>query len=133
MTELGIPVMGHLGLLPQSIHQLGGFRPQAREAEDAERLIAEAAALEEAGVFAIVLESIPAEVARQVTADLSIPTIGIGAGPHCDGQVLVSYDALGLSGFAPPFAKQYAQLGQQVVEAAQAYAREVKEGGFPGN
>jgi len=133
MTELGIPVMGHLGLLPQSVHQLGGFRPQAREAGDAERLIAEAGALEQAGVFAIVLESIPAEVARQVTAQLSIPTIGIGAGPHCDGQVLVSYDALGLSGFTPPFAKQYAQLGQQVVDAAQAYAREVKEGAFPGN
>jgi 3-methyl-2-oxobutanoate hydroxymethyltransferase len=132
LVEVGIPVMGHLGLLPQSVHQLGGFRPQARREEEAQRLIADAKALEEAGTFAVVLESIPSEVARAVTSELSIPTIGIGAGPHCDGQVLVSYDALGLSDeFVPPFVKQYAQLAEQVVEAAKAYAEEVREGKYP--
>jgi 3-methyl-2-oxobutanoate hydroxymethyltransferase len=89
LVDAGIPVMGHLGLIPQSVHQLGGYRRQARSAGDAERLLADARALESAGVFAIVLECIPAEVARSATAELSIPTIGIGAGPHCDGQVLV--------------------------------------------
>ena len=132
LVEIGIPVMGHLGLLPQSVHQLGGYRQQARLEQDAEKLIADARALEQAGVFAIVLESIPAEVARETTAALAIPTIGIGAGPHCDGQVLVSYDALGLfNGVVPPFVKQYARLGEQVVAAAKAYAEEVRDGRFP--
>jgi 3-methyl-2-oxobutanoate hydroxymethyltransferase len=132
LVEIGIPVMGHLGLLPQSVHQLGGYRQQARLEQDAEKLIADARALEQAGVFAIVLESIPAEVAREATAALAIPTIGIGAGPHCDGQVLVSYDALGLfNGAVPPFVKQYARLGEQVVAAAKAYAEDVREGRFP--
>jgi 3-methyl-2-oxobutanoate hydroxymethyltransferase len=132
LVEIGIPVMGHLGLLPQSIHQLGGYRRQARLEQDAEKLIADARALEQAGVFAIVLESIPAEVARAATAALAIPTIGIGAGPYCDGQVLVSYDAFGLfDGAVPPFVKQYASLGEEMVAAAKAYAKDVREGRFP--
>jgi 3-methyl-2-oxobutanoate hydroxymethyltransferase len=132
LIDVGIPVMGHLGLTPQSVNRLGGFRRQAKSKEDAERLIEDAKALEEAGVFAIVLESIPPELARTVTAQLSIPTIGIGAGPHCDGQVLVSYDALGLTGYsAPSFAKRYAQLGEAISEAARTYAQEVKDGQFP--
>jgi 3-methyl-2-oxobutanoate hydroxymethyltransferase len=132
LVEIGIPVMGHLGLLPQSVHQLGGYRRQARLEQDAEKLVADARALEAAGVFAIVLESIPAEVARETTAALAIPTIGIGAGPYCDGQVLVSYDAFGLfDGAVPPFVKQYANLGEQVVAAAKAYAEEVRGGRFP--
>ncbi len=132
LVEIGIPVMGHLGLTPQSVHRFGGFRQQARLERDAEKLIADARALEQAGVFSIVLESIPAEVARAVTSTLEIPTIGIGAGPHCDGQVLVSYDAFGLhDGPVPPFVKQYARLGEQITAAAQAYAGEVRDGAFP--
>jgi 3-methyl-2-oxobutanoate hydroxymethyltransferase len=132
LVDAGIPVMGHLGLMPQSVHQLGGYRRQARSKGDAERLLEDARALEGAGVFAIVLECIPAEVARGVTAELSIPTIGIGAGPHCDGQVLVSHDALGLTaGAAPSFVKQYAHLGALVAEGVKDYIREVKDGRFP--
>ncbi len=132
LVDVGIPVMGHLGLIPQSVHQLGGFRPQARHEQDAAKLMEDAVALESAGAFAIVLESIPDEVSKAVTAELKIPTIGIGAGPHCDGQVLVSYDVLGLSdAFVPPFAKQYAQLGESIVQAARAYAEDVREGRFP--
>src|SRR5213080_1470857 len=108
LVEIGIPVMGHLGLTPQSVHQLGGFRPQGRDSEAADRLLKEADSLEKAGVFAIVLESIPAA--------LKVPTIGIGAGLQCDGQVLVINDMLGFSdGPVPPFAKQYAQLSEQIV------------------
>jgi len=132
LVEAGIPVMGHLGLLPQHVHQLGGFRQQARLEADAEQLLADALALEEAGAFAVVLESIPASVATGVTADLQIPTIGIGAGPDCDGQVLVSYDMLGLSPDAvPPFVRRYADLGEQTVAAAKAYADDVRAGRFP--
>jgi 3-methyl-2-oxobutanoate hydroxymethyltransferase len=132
LVEIGIPVMGHLGLLPQSVHQLGGYRKQARLEHDAERLLADARALEQAGVFSIVLESIPAEVARTVSEAIAIPTIGIGAGPHCDGQVLVSYDALGLfDGVIPPFVKQYANLAGEIVKAAEQYAADVREGRFP--
>ena len=132
LVEVGIPVMGHLGLLPQSVHQLGGFRQQARLREHADRLLDDARALEASGAFALVLESIPVEVARTVTAELRIPTIGIGAGPYCDGQVLVSYDMLGLSQDAmPPFVKQYADLGEQAVAAARSYAEEVRAGCFP--
>jgi len=132
LVDIGIPVMGHLGLLPQSVHQLGGYGPQARLEQDAARLLADAHALEQAGAFAVVLESIPAELAGCVTAELSIPTIGIGAGPHCDGQVLVSYDAFGLfDKFVPPFVKQYARLGELIVEAAKAYAEDVRQGRFP--
>jgi 3-methyl-2-oxobutanoate hydroxymethyltransferase len=132
LVEVGIPVMGHLGLLPQSVHQLGGFRQQAKLETEARELLAQARALEQAGVFCVVLESIPAQVAQAVTAELRIPTIGIGAGPHCDGQVLVSYDMLGLSQDAvPPFAKRYADLGEQTVAAARAYAEDVRAGRFP--
>jgi 3-methyl-2-oxobutanoate hydroxymethyltransferase len=133
LVEVGIPVMGHLGLTPQSVHQLGGFRCQARSEEEAERLLEDSVALEQAGVFAVVLESIPPEVAARGTAKLSIPTIGIGAGPHCDGQVLVSYDVFGLyDGRLPPFVKQYVNLGELIVTAARVYAQDVREGRFPG-
>ena len=132
LADVGIPVMGHLGLLPQSVHQLGGFRRQATDQPSAEQLIEDAHNLEAAGAFAVVLESIPEEVARAVTTELTIPTIGIGAGPYCDGQVLVSYDALGLfDEFVPPFVKQYAQLGAEIVSAAQAYADDVRASRFP--
>jgi 3-methyl-2-oxobutanoate hydroxymethyltransferase len=132
LVEAGIPVMGHLGLLPQHVHQLGGFRQQARLEADAEQLLADAQALEEAGAFAVVLESIPASVAAAVTADLQIPTIGIGAGPDCDGQVLVSYDMLGLSqDGVPPFVRRYADLGALTTAAARAYAEDVRAGRFP--
>lgn len=133
LVDVGIPVMGHLGLIPQSVHQLGGFRRQAQLPEQAEQLLEDARALERAGVFALVLESIPAEVARVVTEQLSIPTIGIGAGPHCDGQVLVSYDAFGLfDGPLPPFVRQYERLGERLLAAARAYAEDVRQGRFPG-
>ena len=132
LVETGIPVMGHLGLLPQHVHQLSGYRMQAKSELEAEQLVEDAKALEQAGVFSIVLESIPAEVARTVTRELAIPTIGIGAGPFCDGQVLVSYDAFGLNDESvPPFVKQYANLAEQMVEAARAYAQDVRCGRFP--
>lgn len=132
LVEVGIPVMGHLGLLPQSVHQLGGFRQQARGEVEADVLVEEAKKLEEAGAFAIVLESIPAELAERVSKVIAIPSIGIGAGPHCDGQVLVSYDVLGMSqGRIPPFAKQYARLAGNIIGAVQAYSSEVREGIFP--
>ncbi len=132
MVDIGIPVMGHIGLVPQSIHQLGGYRQQGRAEEDAERLLDGARALDEAGAFSMVLESIPAELAAAITRAVSIPTIGIGAGPHCDGQVLVSYDAFGLyEGPVPPFVKQYARLGEMMVAAAEAYADDVREGRYP--
>ena len=126
LRDAGIPVMGHLGLTPQSVLQFGGFRPQARTREAGERLVEDAISLESAGVFAIVLESIPGEIAERVTAAVSVPTIGIGAGPDCDGQVLVSYDMLGLfDEFVPSFVKQYARLADTVVDAAKSYADDV--------
>ncbi len=132
LAEAGIPVMGHLGLLPQHVHQLSGYRMQAKSQEDADQLIEDARAIEDAGAFSVVLESIPAEVARTVTQELRIPTIGIGAGPFCDGQVLVSYDAFGLNDeLVPSFVKQYANLGEQMVEAAREYAEDVRRGKFP--
>lgn len=133
LTEVGIPVMGHLGLTPQSVHLMGGFRPQAQTEAAAASLKDDARALEQAGAFAIVLESIPSAVAREVTEMVSIPTIGIGAGPYCDGQVLVSYDAFGLfDAFVVPFAKRYASLGEAMVTAARAFAEDVQTGRFPG-
>jgi 3-methyl-2-oxobutanoate hydroxymethyltransferase len=132
LTEAGLPVMGHIGLTPQHVHRLGGMRQQARDDEAARGLILDALALEDAGAFAVVLEAIPDAVAEAVTSRLRIPTIGIGAGPHCDGQVLVSYDALGLfDTFVPPFVKQYAQLGEIVLSAAKNYADDVRHGTYP--
>ena len=130
LVDIGIPVMGHLGVTPQSVHKLGGHRRLGPE--QAEKLAGDARLLEDAGAFAVVLESIPAETARAITASLKIPTIGIGAGPHCDGQVLVSYDMLGLfDQFVPSFVKRYAELGDAVTRAACEYATEVREGRFP--
>jgi 3-methyl-2-oxobutanoate hydroxymethyltransferase len=132
LADTGIPVMGHLGLTPQSVHVFGGFRPQAQDAESAAELLSDAMALEKAGAFAIVLESIPAALAKKVTAGLSIPTIGIGAGPHCDGQVLVSHDAFGMfDGPVPSFVRQYAQLSETIAAAARAYIDDVRAGRFP--
>jgi 3-methyl-2-oxobutanoate hydroxymethyltransferase len=133
LTGYGIPVMGHLGLTPQSVHALGGFRQQAQDEDSASRLLSDATALEDAGAFAIVLESIPSDLACKVTSSVAIPTIGIGAGPHCDGQVLVSYDAFGLydGGPIPPFVRQYAQLGEAIVGATKSYIDEVRSGQFP--
>src|SRR4051794_37738197 len=120
ITSAGMPVMGHVGLTPQHVHRLGGMRQQARDDDAAQELIRDALALEDAGAFAVVLEAIPDAVAEAVTSQLHIPTIGIGAGPHCDGQVLVSYDMLGLfDAFVPPFVKQYAQLGESILSAAE--------------
>ena len=133
LVDVGIPVMGHLGFTPQSVHALGGARVQGRQEDAAERLLADARALEEAGAFSLVLELIPAPLAERVTASLTIPTIGIGAGPSCDGQVLVLHDMLGLNqGFNPKFLKRYAELGKQVTEAAQQFANEVRAGTYPG-
>ena len=132
MTEVGIPVMGHLGLQPQSLHQLGGYRRQAVQREDIEALVEDAHALERAGVFAIVLEAVGHDAARQVTAALGVPTIGIGAGADCDGQVLVSHDMLGLfDGHIPSFVKQYARLADDITRAARAYTDDVRAGRFP--
>src|SRR5262245_19417074 len=132
LTDGGLPVMGHVGLTPQHVHRLGGMRQQAREDEAAQELVGEALELEDAGAFAIVLEAIPDAVAEAVTSRLTIPTIGIGAGPHCDGQVLVSYDMLGLfDTFLAPFVKQYAQLGASILDAATQYAKDVRQGVYP--
>lgn len=132
LVEAGVPVMGHLGLTPQSVHQLGGYRVQGRDEEDADRLLADARALADAGAFAIVLECVPATLARRVTEALAVPTIGIGAGADCDGQVLVVNDLLGLSsGPRPRFAKAYANLRAQITDAAKAYQAEVVDGDYP--
>ena len=132
LTAAGLPVMGHVGLTPQHVHLLGGMRQQARNDEAADELLLDALALEDAGAFAVVLEAIPDAVAAAVTSRLRIPTIGIGAGPHCDGQVLVSYDMLGIfDEFVPPFVKQYARLGNDILSAAKDYASEVREGIYP--
>src|SRR5262245_45731191 len=132
LTAAGLPVMGHVGLTPQHVHRLGGMRQQAREEEAAHELIRDALALEDAGAFAVVVEAVPDAVAEAVTSRLKIPTIGIGAGPHCDGQVLVSYDMLGLfDTFVPKFVRQYAQVGGLIFDAARNYANDVREGVYP--
>jgi 3-methyl-2-oxobutanoate hydroxymethyltransferase len=133
LVERGIPVMGHLGLTPQSVHALGGYRVQGREQESAERLAGDAKALEAAGACAIVLELLPAALAERISRALTIPTIGIGAGPGCDGQVLVLHDMLGLNqGFNPKFLKRYSELGELVQGAVRKYAEEVRGGVYPG-
>lgn len=133
MVEAGVPVMGHVGLTPQSIHALGGYRVQGRDEESARRVREGARALQEAGCFAVVLELVPAPLAAEVTADLEIPTVGIGAGPSCDGQVLVLPDALGLNpGFHPRFLKRFAALHDEARRGVAAYVREVREGRYPG-
>ncbi|MBW4681384.1 MAG: 3-methyl-2-oxobutanoate hydroxymethyltransferase [Microcoleus vaginatus WJT46-NPBG5] len=130
LVQAGIPVMGHVGLTPQSVHQLG-YRQQGKTPEDSERILSEAIALEHAGAFAIVLEHIPAELAAQISQRLVIPTIGIGAGPDCDGQVLVTADLLGLSSRQPPFAKSYANLRQTIGHAVRDFSTEVRDRQFP--
>src|SRR5437870_5014111 len=133
LVDVGIPVMGHLGLTPQSVHALGGYRVQGRDAAAAARLLDDAQALADAGAFAVVLELIPAPLASRITKALTIPTIGIGAGPACDGQVLVLHDMLGLNeGFNPKFLKRYAALAEDVREAVRRFAAEVREGRYPG-
>jgi 3-methyl-2-oxobutanoate hydroxymethyltransferase len=132
LTANGVPVMGHIGLTPQSIRTLGGYKVQGRSAPQAEQLKADARALDEAGIFSLVLECVPAELAREITERVAVPTIGIGAGPHCDGQVLVMHDLLGMYGdFKPRFVKRYAELGPQMSTAFAAYKKEVEDGTFP--
>jgi len=132
IVEAGIPVVGHVGLTPQSVHALGGFRVQGRSQEAAERIVRDAHAVEESGAFCIVLEAVPEDVAARITEELAIPTIGIGAGVACDGQVLVCYDLLGFDlSFQPRFVKRYAEMESAVVEAVRAYAAEVRSGAFP--
>ena len=129
ITTADIPVVGHIGLTPQSVRRLGGYKVQ----RDQDRLLDDALALEAAGAFALVVECVPAEIAQRITETLKIPTIGIGAGPHCDGQVLVTPDLLGLfSDLRPRFVKRYAELGQEVKQAVEEYCREVRGGDFPG-
>lgn len=131
-VRAGIPVMGHVGLTPQSVHAMGGFKIQGRDPDSARAILRDAKAIEQAGAYAIVLEGMPVELARVITAQLSIPTIGIGAGPDCDGQVLVLYDLLGMNAeFAPKFVKRYADLSSVVPDAVKAFKEEVRSGAFP--
>jgi 3-methyl-2-oxobutanoate hydroxymethyltransferase len=132
ITAIGIPVMGHLGMTPQSVHRLGGYKVQGKAKDQAIQLMEDAQSLEAAGAFAIVLEAIPASLAKRITEAVSIPTIGIGAGPHCDGQVLVLYDLLGLfDEFMPRFVKPYAHLKADALQALRRYKEEVEQGKFP--
>jgi len=132
LVDIGIPVMGHLGLQPQSVHKVGGYLRCATSPREAEALLVDAYALQQAGAFAVVLECIPANVAEHVTAELTIPTIGIGAGPHCDGQILVSHDMVGLCDYQPPaFVKQYINVADAIVSAARSYSDDVRNGRFP--
>ena len=132
LTQIGIPVMGHIGMTPQSFHQYGGYKVQGKEAGQPEALLADAQALEQAGAFSVVLEAVPVEVAQSITQAVSIPTIGIGAGPHCDGQVLVLYDLLGLfDDFVPKFVKPYAHLKADALQALRRFKEEVECRKFP--
>lgn len=131
ILQAGIPVMGHLGLTPQSVHRFGGFLVQGKDDESAKRLKQAAKALEDAGCFSIVLEAVPADLAAEVSAELSIPTIGIGAGPQCDGQVLVAPDMLGITGFKAKYLRQYADVSGAIRTATEDFVRDVKDGSFP--
>ncbi len=132
IVEVGIPVMGHVGLTPQSVHAMGGFRVQGRTDDAASQIVADARALDEAGVYALVLEGLPARLAARITESVSVPTIGIGAGPHCDGQVLVCYDFLGMyHDIRPKFVKRFAELGEQIAGATRDFVAEVRGGTFP--
>lgn len=133
LTNRGIPVLAHVGLLPQSVNTAGGFRSHGKEEEEAERILADAVAVAEAGAFATVVEGTVEPLARRITETIDIPTIGIGASPACDGQILVTEDLVGLfSDFTPKFAKRYADLGEQIAEAAKNYSEDVRSGKFPG-
>ncbi|MEO1590473.1 MAG: 3-methyl-2-oxobutanoate hydroxymethyltransferase [Cyanobacteria bacterium J06632_22] len=127
LTQAGIPVMGHVGMTPQSVHQFGGFRKQGKTADSGQQILQEATALEQAGAFSIVLEHIPADLAKEISNTLRIPTIGIGAGPDCDGQVLVTSDLWGLSEWQPPFAKPYVNLRSQAIAAAETFCQTVRD------
>jgi 3-methyl-2-oxobutanoate hydroxymethyltransferase len=132
MTEVGIPVIGHLGMTPQSVNQYGGYKVQGKGKDQAQMLLSDAKALEAAGAVAVVLEAMPASLAQNITEEVAIPTIGIGAGPHCDGQVLVLYDLLGMfDEFIPKFVKPYAHLKADALQALRRYKEEVEEGKFP--
>jgi len=132
LTEAEIPVMGHIGLTPQSVHSLGGYRVQGKTPATAEQLLRDARAVEAAGAFAIVLEAIPRELAAEITRAVRIPTIGIGAGPDCDGQILVLHDLLGLTFQEPPkFARRYANVGDMITKAVREYCQDVQQGNFP--
>jgi 3-methyl-2-oxobutanoate hydroxymethyltransferase len=132
IVSAGIPVMGHVGLTPQSVHRMGGFRVQGRSEETARRVLEDARALVDAGVYSIVVEGVPSDVGAAVSRAVAVPTIGIGAGPGCDGQVLVCYDFLGLfQNLSPKFVKRYAELGEQVVDATRRFVEETRSGAFP--
>jgi 3-methyl-2-oxobutanoate hydroxymethyltransferase len=132
LVEAGIPVMGHLGLTPQSVNQLGGYRVQGKTQAAAVKILNDAVALQEAGAYAVVLETVPVQVARAITGKLNIPTIGIGAGPDCDGQVQVFHDLLGLfTDFVPKHARRYTEAGRAISDAVRDYAADVREGRFP--
>jgi 3-methyl-2-oxobutanoate hydroxymethyltransferase len=134
LVDAEIPVMGHIGLTPQSVHAFGGFRVQGKTLDAAEQLVRDARAVEAAGAFSIVLESIPRELAAEITRELRIPTIGIGAGPDCDGQILVLHDMIGLGlGHTPKFARRYANVAESISHAVSAYAEDVRAGSFPAN
>lgn len=132
IVDAGIPVVGHLGLTPQSVHQLGGYKVQGKEKEQAKKIFNDAKVLEQAGICALVLESIPMELAKNITENISVPTIGIGAGPYCDGQILVTHDMLGITqGHRPKFVKQYADIEKIMIDGINAYIKEVQQVLFP--
>ena len=132
IVDAGIPVVGHLGLTPQSVHQLGGYKVQGKEKEKAKKIFNDAKILEQAGICALVLESIPMELAKDITENIQVPTIGIGAGPYCDGQILVTHDMLGITqGHRPKFVKQYVNIEKIMIEGINAYIKEVQQGLFP--
>jgi len=133
IVDIGIPVMAHIGLKPQSFHQMSGYKIQGKSLDEAEKILSDAIAVEKAGVFAVVLEGIPSELAEKITNSLSIPTIGIGAGPHCDGQIQVFHDILGLfDTFIPKHTKQFANIGNNISQAIEEYRNDVTSGNFPG-